>query len=162
MDINQFNCNLLKPTSQLHVHYFNLLLNHLPSLVSRQFLRLRDLFVKFKQLLRSNIKNFFRFVRCSSITATRITPDFLVNFDSHLLDFSLVLNDFLFNFRPLLHDYFHNSSNWLPALFNCCQHQLLQFSAVTSAFHFNMQSDLAKFDDFYNHVSLISTSKLDR
>jgi hypothetical protein len=145
LDTNQFNCNLLKPTSQLHLNHFNLLLNHLPFLVSSQFLRLRDHFVGFQQHLRSNIRNFLRFVLCSSITATRVTPDFLVNFDSHLRDFSLVLNDFLFNFRPLLHDYFHNSSNGLPALFNCCQHQLLQFSDATSAFHFNMQSDLANY-----------------
>ena len=34
LDINQFNCNLLKPHSQLHLHHFNLLLNQLPSLVS--------------------------------------------------------------------------------------------------------------------------------
>ena len=145
LDINQLNCNLLKPHSQLHLYHFNLLLNHLPSLVSSQFLRLRDHFFGFHQHLRSNIRNFLRFVRCSSITATGVNPDFLVNFDSHLRDFSLVLNDFLFNFLPLLHDYFHNSNNGLPALFNCCQRQLLQFSAAISAFHFNMQSDLANF-----------------
>ena len=57
----------------------------------------------------------------------------------------MVLNDFLFNFRHLLHDYFHKSSNGLPTLFNCRQHQLLQFNAAIFAFHFNMQSDLANF-----------------
>jgi hypothetical protein len=69
----------------------------------------------------------------------------LVHFDSHLRDFSLVLNDFLFKFRPLLHDYFNKSRTGLPDLFQCCQRQLLQFSNAISAFSSSMQSDLAFF-----------------
>jgi len=43
-DINQFKCNLFKPTSQLQLYHFSLLLNHLPSLVFSPLMRLRDHF----------------------------------------------------------------------------------------------------------------------
>ena len=66
--------------------------------------------------------------------ATRFNPDFRVNFDSQFRDFSLILNDFIFSFRPLLHYCFHKSGNGLPDLSQSCQHQLLQFSQAISSF----------------------------